>query len=676
MSSEWLDELYKKHGGRLVYPLLFVCFFLIQFIGALGMSYPAMDPNELSVIAVAQFFTGKSWSGVMCAVDYYYGFLQGLIYAPVMLIFSDPQTQYTAMLAVNSLLMALIPVLAFSTAKRLGIEKVWRLLAISVVSGGFCCYFAHSKFVWTETVTILFPWLLLWLLFRLGELKSKVARAILSVVFGIACALSLTAHIRLAAVVLAVFAAIFAERFFFAKKSVLLPFFLPSFVIFTVLGAFISRQLRTVLWCQSDPSLLKNTISYFFAEAAAGFAEKGGVMAFLQTMCGQFYYFVTATWGVGAIAICLFGAVAAGCIRRRRGSQEITYSSGIAVLAFFAFFSVLFTIIIGALYRFGSDSFGVYQDTVLFGRFLDGVIPFATMLVMALLFTHSISLNKILGSVAVLGVVYLAFFTASVPGILECEMTRIAPVLALYPLRIGASSDELLSFDSLLLTASVTFCVMALFIVVISCTKKHRSLLLSALMLGITVYSAAFIQAEYLPMCAVESGSKNSAVADISEDVYNQTGAPPVTAYKLSRHETLMLQFLNKNVAVRITYDIESIPENCFLAVKAGEDVSALANSRRPFLLVGENDELKLYAYGERAVAYMRSQNISENENSQETLIPEKTTAPIETAVPKTTTTTVRTTERTPVVSTYTTPAVITVPADEFGEDDEWASIE
>lgn len=675
MSAERLEELYKKHGGRLVYPLIFVVFFLIQFIGALGMSYPAMDPNELSVIAIAQFFTGKSWSGVMCSVDYYYGFLQGLIYAPVMLVFSNPQAQYTAILAVNSLLMALIPVLAFSTAKRLGVETLWKLLAISIVSGGFCCYFAHSKFAWTETVTILFPWLLLWLLFRIGEIKSKVGRAIMSSVFGIACALSLTAHIRLSAVVLAVLAAIFAERFFFGKKSVRLPFFIPAFVIFTALGAFISQRLREVLWCQSDPALLKNTIPYFFAEVAAGFSENGGVLSFLQALCGQFYYFVTATWGVGAIAICLFGAVAAGCIKRKRGSQEITYSSGVSVLAFFAFFSVLFTIIIGALYRFGSDSFGVYQDTVLFGRFLDGVIPFATMLVMTLLFTHSISLNKIFGSIAVLGVIYLAFFTAAVPNILECGMTRIAPVLALYPLRIGAASDELLSFDSLLLTASVTFCVMALFIVVISCTKKYRSLILSALMLSITIYSAVFIQAEYLPMCAQESESKNAAVADISESVYNQTGAPAVTAYKLSRHETLMLQFLNQEVNVRITYDIESIPENCFLAVKAGEDVSALANSRRPFLLVDENNELKLYAYGERAVAYMRSQNIGENEEAQETLIPEKTTSAAETTVPETTVTS-RTTERTPIISTYTTPAVITVPADEFGEDDEWAVIE
>ena len=54
------------------------------------MSYPAVDPNELSVIAVADFFAGRSWAGVMVSVDYYYGFLQGMIYMPVVILFDDP----------------------------------------------------------------------------------------------------------------------------------------------------------------------------------------------------------------------------------------------------------------------------------------------------------------------------------------------------------------------------------------------------------------------------------------------------------------------------------------------------------------------------------------------------------------------------------------------------------
>ena len=82
-----IQEIYEKYGLKCVYPPVFLIFFLFNFISSFGMSYPAMDPNELCVIAVSQFFTGKNWAGVMVSVDYYYGFLQGLLYTPVMLIF-------------------------------------------------------------------------------------------------------------------------------------------------------------------------------------------------------------------------------------------------------------------------------------------------------------------------------------------------------------------------------------------------------------------------------------------------------------------------------------------------------------------------------------------------------------------------------------------------------------
>ena len=197
-------------------------------------------------------------------------------------------------------------------------------------------------------------------------------------------------------------------------------------------------------------------------------------------------------------------------------------------------------------------------------------------------------------------------------------------MLGLYPLRVGAASRELLNFDSLLLTMSMTFCVMGILLVIISCTKKYRSIIISAIMTTITVYSLVFISAVYLPICRTESVEKNNSVAELAKNVYDQSGAPAVTAYNISRHDALMLQFLNRNVTVKVTYDIESVPENSFLVVRNTEDVSALENSRTPFLLIAESSTLKLYAYGERASAYMVSQDIGEEElhAEQNTLIP------------------------------------------------------
>lgn len=672
-----LRDIYEKYGVRSVYPFMYLLFFIFNFLSSLGMTYPATDPNELCVIAVSQFFTGKNWAGVMCSVDYYYGFLQGVIYTPVMLIFKNPELQYAAIGFINAAIISFVPILSFSIGKRLGIEKLWKLLVIAFVTGGYCCYFAHSKFAWTETVTIILPWLVLRMLIVMSELKNKTKNHALSVLLGLMCALCLAAHVRLIAVIITVITVIAAERIFFNKKTVYLGTFIPAFIIGTAGVLAVTHILITNLWCCTDPSQLNNTLSHLFSVLGGDIDNSSA--RFIQTIFGQLYYFITSTWGFGAVALCLFGAMLSNLIKRKRADEAQTYSHSMCIIGVFSFFSSIFTVIASTLYRFGADGFYMYQDNVIFGRFLDSIIPFAFLFVLSILFTTSIKINKILGAATITAVVFLVFFTITVPVILGCDASRIAPILSLYPLRVGADT-ELLDFNTLLLTVSMVFCVLSVFIVVISCTKKYRSAIISAILSMLTVYSLIFISGTYLPMCRQESVIKNQAVVDISESVYNQNGAPTLTLYNLSRHDALMLQFLNTNINVRITYDIESIPENCFVAVKSKEDVSALLGGRMPFLLIDENESLRLYAYGDRAVAYMRSQNVDESEQDAENTplitTAETTTTPEQTTVPSEAKRTSFTTERTPIISTYDPPEVVTSHADEFGAEAEWAEIE
>lgn len=676
-----IQEFYEKYGLRCVYPPLFIFSFLFNILASIGMDYPAMDPNELGVIAVSQFFAGKSWAGIMVSVDYYYGFLQGLIYTPVMLLFDNPVLQYKAIAVINALLISCVPLLAISISRRAGIVKLWKMLVIAFVSGGYCCYYAHSKFAWTETITILIPWIILRLILGLSEQKNKPKAHFFSALVGILCGIAPGAHIRLIIIPIAVIIIIIFERLVYNKKSVLLTAFIPSFVAFSALSLFTTYILQKELWLCNDPSKLNNTLSNLFVSLSGDI--ENGPQRFIQAVFGQLYYFITSTWGLGALAFCLFGAVTYRSVKQKIAGNQHTYSHNIAVIGLFAFLTAILSVIAGTLYRFGTEGFYVYQDNVLFGRFLDSVIPFSLIFVLAVLFTSSVKLNKILGSAIICGVVYLVFFVVTVPVILECESSRIAPILALYPLRIGAAGAELLNFNSLLLTVSAVFCVLAVFVVVISCTKKYRSSVISFMICGLTVYSIIFISGTYLPMCRNESVAKNEAVAELSESVYNQNGAPPLTLYNINRHDALMLQFLNTNISVRITYDIETIPENCFVAVKKDEDVDALLNSRTPFLLVSGNDKLKLYAYGDRAVAYMRSQNPEGEDSENIPLItteasettPEVTTVPTETTV-TTTRRTSFTTERTPIISTYNPPEVVTSHVDDIGDEFEWADIE
>lgn len=681
MIYDKLRALYDKYGNKAVYPPLFIFFFMLHLLGGIGMEYPAVDPNELSVIAVSDFFANRSWTGVMVSVDYFYGFLQGLVYVPAVLFFNDPNIQYKAMIVINSLLISFVPLIAYYIAYRMRTGKIWKCLITAFAAGGFCCYFAHTKFAWTETVSIVLPWVIIWLVFRTSECRNKGTRFVMSLITGFTCGISLGAHTRLIAVIAALVLALVLERIFFGKKVLNLPAFFIAFAAATVIVLQVSLWLQRELWCAEDPALLKNTIAGLITTINENVGNDG-IERFIQTLCAQFYYYTVTTWGLGAISFCLFAAIMSACIRHKAKKEPQTYETDVSVFAFFSVFTVIFTIIFSTFYRFPSDGYNVYQDTMMFGRFIDGVVPFALVFVLIMLFTHSISVNKILGAAVVLGIIYTSFIVTAVPVILECNSTRISPVIGMYPLRIGAASRELLNFDSLFLTMSMTFCVMGILLVVISCTKKYRSIIISTLMTAITVYSLIFISAVYLPICHKESVDNNKSVVELSKSVYDQAGAPAVTAYNISRHDALMLQFLNRNITVKVTYDIESVPENSFLVVRKSEDVSALERSRTPFLLVAESGELRLYAYGERASAYLVSQDITEDEleSERETLIPEKTTPAVEITTPPTTTTVplpeTTTTERTPIITTYTVPSVITLPADSLDEDDEWAEIE
>ncbi len=678
MIYDKLRAIYRKYGNKAVYPVIFLIFLIINIIGCAGLSYPATDPNELSVIAVSDHFLGRSWSGVMVSVDYYYGFLQGLIYTPIMLIFDDAKMQYSAILFLNSVMISFVPVIAYYISYKLKTGKIWKCLIASFVAGGYCCYFAHTKSAWTETISIVLPWVLIWLTLRTGDCKNKYTRFFMSLLTGTVAGLSFAAHTRLIAVVLALTLALILERVFFGKKIINFIGYFLSLIIITAGVIALSGEIQRDLWCAEDPSLLKNTIAEFLAGFPAAM-ENNGFLRFAETFSAQLYYFAASTWGLGAVSFCLFAAVLSACIKHKARKEPQTYENEVSLFAFYSVFTVIFTLIFSTFYRFRNDNSAIYQDSMMFGRFTDGIVPLAMIFVLIMLFTHSISVNKILGAGAVLGVIYFSFIMLAVPVILSCNSTRIAPVLGLYPLRVGAASTELLTFDSLLLTMSMSFCIMGILLVVISCTKKYRSIIISTIMSVVTVYSLIYISAAYLPICKAEAENLNESVVKLSESVFNQSGAPAITAYNISRHDALMLQFMNRNVSVKVTYDIESVPENSFLVVKAGEDVSALENSRTPFLLVGSSETLRLYAYGERASAYMRSQDIDESEleSEKETLIPEKTTAPSETSLaPKTTTgehPSSFETERTPSVTTYVTPSVVTTPADSLGEEDNWA---
>ena len=605
-----LRRFYFKIGHRGVKFLIYLLFLTVHVLLSLQATLPSIDPNEFGVAAISALFSGNDWSAAMSQNDYFCGFIQAALYTPIMLVTGDPVLQYRLMLLLNGVLLSFIPLMVYSLCLKIGAEKPWQAGFCSLICGGYLTYFAHSKFIWNETIAILMPWILVWLLFRLTSCRTNSRRVLLSALLGFACAVSYAAHARLLAVILAVFAALIFSCFALNKRWVSFPVLLTSTAVFGILQQLVSYGLQQSLWLESNPANLINTPEHFFANFGCdgGFAE--GLSRFVETLSAQLYYFFSASWGMGALGLVLLIYVISAVVSHRKNKLPSLYSDSFLFYGVFAAFTVIFMLFMSTFYKYGGDTLYTYQDNLLFGRYLDEIIPFALLFVLLFVFIHDLKLIHVLLAVIASSVASLGFYFTSYNRVISASSARISPMLGLYPLLIGESNATALDGTALAAALSCGMCILALLVVIISCTRnKTKSVTVAVSLLLVTVYSAGFAATVYLPLAESESQQKNAVYLELSQYVYNRKDAPEITVYQTPRNTAQMMQFINQSTRVVYADEVTEIPENTFVIVPDNVTIRFPTTSRKlVFTEIGKADGYRVYAYGEKALAYVQSQ--------------------------------------------------------------------
>ena len=606
-----LRSFYGKAGHRGICFLIYLLFLAIHILMSASAELPSIDPNEFGVASVTAFFTGKDWSAAMSRNSYFCGYVQAALYTPVMLLTDDPFVQYRLMVCLNGVLLSFVPVIVYSLCRKIGAQKPWQAGFAALICGGTVTYFAHSKFIWNETLAMLLPWLAAWLMFKLPACRSRSRsrRAFLSVVLGFLCALSVAAHGRLIALALAVPLALFAAKLIFKKQWVSFPFLLGSAAVFGVLQQLAGYLLQQQVWQQSNPAALLNTAEHFFADLGSGGVENP-VGRFFVSLVGQIYYFICSGWGMTALGIGLFITVLGTVLVRRHKKQAPQYSESFVLFGIFTAFLTFFMLLVSVFYKYGGDAFYSGQDNILFGRYLDGVLPFTVLFVLLFVFMYDLQLTHVLYGVIVTCLSFIGFYLVSRTAVLEAETTRISPTLGLYPLLIGEDSSSALTGTSLMAALSCGLCVLALLVVIICCSRKNLKQVATAfLLLSVAVYSSAYAAFSYLPLANSESRTKNAVYVEMSKYVYNRPEAPEITVYKTPRNTAQMMQFLNQNTRVSYADEADRIPLNTFVILPETE---TLRFSPRPggtvFTELARVEGYRVYVYGDKALAYVRSQ--------------------------------------------------------------------
>lgn len=615
--KEKLERFYSAFGDRGVMFLLFAFSVVIHAMLALMMELPAINPDEIGTASVAAFYGGKDWSAMMGSIGYYYGYIQAVFYAPLVMVFDSPYALYKAMLVMNGVLISFIPMIAYHLAAKLGVPRVWQKSVIALCCGFYITYIAHSKFIWNEAISSLLPWALAWCVFMAWDRKNKYTKFTFSVLTGFLCAVCYGAHSRLIAVVLALVLTLVLVRVVLREKILNLPAFFVSLAASFVAEHFFRLMIENTVW---DGHVTGNTVESGLGRIDA-LLTGAGFGRFLATLFGHLYTFVTSTAGLGAIAVAFFIVLIVTrlnewYVNRRKRNEDGTrvyepikqkHSLRIIVFGIYAFFTVGGSMLLSVLYKFNSGQFGDIKDLVIFGRYTDNVAPLAIFLAGAYIFLYGYSVKNIIGSAAIYAYICFGFVTTTYP-ILGDGTYRESPVLGLMPWRFGESCAEDFSELSFIIMSSSVFAVFALFVVFAASTRRFRTQLASVAMCGIFIYTTVYTGTAYLPMRAEENLAKTAPIKEISELVYNDTQSPPIVVYKSVSRTAALLQFLNPDTTVLKINKMNRLPESGIIIIENGNEIPLRPDE---YDVMGRTDDHTVLAYGEAARDYIKYRGAS-----------------------------------------------------------------
>lgn len=613
MRSALLERLYGRAGHRGIMILLYLAFFAMHTVISSMAYLPSLQPDEFTSVAVANMFIGENWSAAADLSAGYCGFLQSFIYIPALLFTDDPFVQYRMMLAANGAVLSFIPVIVYSCALLLaGTGKRWQAILSAICCGGWMTAVVYGKFLINETAAVFMPWLVIYLLLKADTVKKRASKITFSILTAFAAALSFCADQRLCPLILALLLTVVLSRLLFKRKTVDLPVFIAALAGFCAMAEVCTCLVQQSFRGANSPFELEGTVESFFAGLPEMFAD-GGFIRFITALAAQLYSAVCGSWGLAALGISLTAAMGVRYLSDLRAGRGPKTDSLSVFVTFTAFLSI-FTVFAGVFARFGQADFGMSQDTLLFSRFSDSVMPFTVLLVLVFVFTRELTLSEISGGIISAAIIYIGFYAAARQNVLEAPAGSADMILGLIPALIGEKVGSQISSTGLIAGISCSMCLMAVLLVIVSCAKNLKKLVAAGAVTAVTIYSLCFGLFAYLPAARDYSMAHNAEYITLSEKLFNNTDAPGVTMYQCGGDSVMMIQYINQNINVYSAALPSEIRGNTYVVVPIGARLYLQGQERLPVVYMGQTDSYRIYAYGERPVAYAQAQNGAEEE--------------------------------------------------------------
>ncbi len=585
-----LEQFYAQFGDNGIMFILYAFSLVVNCLLTWRMELPAIHPDEITTIGTAAYLAGKDWTPLLGKIGGGGGYLQAVLYVPLFSLFNNPYAIYKAMLVVNSLLVSFIPLIVYHLAAKLGIVRVRYKLMIAFSCGLYISYIAGSKFVWNEPITALLCWIMVLCVFNAWDKKNKSSRFTMSILLGFLCAAAYAANAQLIGLTLAILVTVLAAHFVLREKVLNLAAFAVSALVSFAAEYFARAEIGEKLWGNDR-----------------GLSFNGSLGEFFESLYSGLYAFFTSTLGIGALAAALFVVLTLSLIRegvrRRVDTPESNtrvyepikhkYSMRLTLFAIFQFLAIIFSEIFSSVFIVSSKSGDVY-NVVSCG---ENTAPFALFLVLVFVIQYGTELRHVFLASGIYAYSCLCF---AVSGSMASE-AQVELLNAIVP--FSGDTEVSASPMTYLILSSVVFSLYAVIIVFVSCSRKHRSALVSTSVFSVVMLTTAIVGGMFIPALGQRNVESTKPYCDVFPLLCNSPQSPPVVVFDAEPELAGTLQFLAPDTPVSLLERGDSIPEVCLLVTKNGNQIS---NAPGSYDSMGKTDKYTVYAFGETARDYIR----------------------------------------------------------------------
>lgn len=595
-----------------------------------------LTPDEYAVTAVAAWFNGYDWSPTV-STGGYYGYFQSLFYIPVFKLFSDPWTQYRAMIIVNGIIMSFAPVIVYYLSRRWFRVRKLSSVLIAVICGLYPSYMLLTKYTWNETLCYILPWVFALLMYK--SLKSHMDKShsprsvfiqqLYAVLAGFTLIAAYATHGRMLSLVAAGIVLELVVLFTMHRRLFSLIGFYGSIVVGFFGDMALKKFFQATLWLKGETSKASvNTIENMFGRLSSLDSEK--LLHFPQTLAGHFFYFISSTWGFGVICMVLIisgivmyyvsrSRAKRGVSAERSGSGRVrTYISGsLAIFCWFAFLAMGAIFVVSVCFKATSTVYDTRADTTIFGRYIETFFPVAIFPALIMIYKKRFSIAHCIASLFTAAGIFLLTEWLTVPVVTgDGETTKNivnAMILGIAPLRIGEGIKDSFTNETFL-KIMVILTILLLAVLIIRLIKKNGESIFNWVAIplcGLFMYTTIYCFDSY----TVVQGKNAQYGADYVStalDMIKDCEYNDVVAFSMKAERYVKGQFLFPDMTIRVASSfkkLEKLDERPDFIISDREDnLNLWIND---VYLVGDiNNNIHLYACSSDAIGWCRENGL------------------------------------------------------------------